>query len=549
MKVVIVGGVAGGAGTAARLRRNDESAEIVMLEKNGFISFANCGLPYYLGDVIKERSDLILMDPELFRSRFNTDVRVRHEVLSVNTKDKHVTVLNHITGETYTETYDKLVLAPGASPIKPPFPNMEKTQVFTLRNMEDTFRIKDYMTEQKPSDVTVVGGGYIGLEMAENMQNAGHRVHIIEAAPHVVATLDADMAALLHNRIRQAGVDLHLGRKVVSFEERAAVLDTGEKVPVDMTILSIGVRPETDFLAGSGVELGARGHILVDDMLRTSVEDVYALGDAVTVTNIVSGQKQGIALASPANKQARIAADVICGKNACYKGAQGTAIAQVFGWACGVSGVGEDRLKMDGVPCKKSITISASNASYYPGADEMFIKLVFNPESGLLYGAQVIGGKGVDKRTDVLAAAIRSRMTVFDLQELELAYAPPFSSAKDPVNMAGYAAGNIVEGTFKPVYAEEIEALGDGSVLVDVRTDAEYGAGAIGGAIHCRLETMRDHLDELPKDRELIIYCRVGLRGYIAQRILEQKGYRTRNLAGGYLFYDQYLRDKKHINL
>ena len=544
MKVVIIGGVAGGAGAAARLRRNDETAEIIMLERNGFISFANCGLPYYLGDVITERKNLVLMTPEHFRARFHVDVRVMHEVLSVDPQKKTVTVRNRLTDEQYTESYDKLIAAPGAGPIRPPFPGMDPQKVFTLRNLEDTFRIKDYMTAQKPCDVAIVGGGYIGLEMAENMVSAGHRVHIIEAASHVITTLDADMAHILHNRIRAAGVDLRLGEKVVGFRDGGVELGNGEIVPSDMTILSIGVRPETKFLQSSGIELGARGEILVDEQLRTSVPDVYALGDAVAVTNIVSGKKQTIALASPANKQARIVADVVCGKHAKYTGAQGTAIAKVFGAVVGVTGLGEDYLRAAGEACAKSITISASNASYYPGSEMMFVKLIFDPRSGRLFGAQIVGGKGVDKRTDVLAVAVRAKMSVFDLQELELAYAPPFSSAKDPVNMAGYAAGNIVEGTFRPIFAEELSKLDDTSVLVDVRTDAEFAKGHIPGAIHCELEKMLEQLDMLPKDKELVVYCRVGLRGYVAERLLEQKGYKVRNLAGGWLYYEQMMQDR-----
>ena len=505
MKVVIIGGVAGGAGAAARLRRNDENAQIIMLERNGFISFANCGLPYYLGDVITERKELVLMTPEHFHARFNVDVRVMHEVLSVDTAAKTVTVHNRLTDEQYTESYDKLIVAPGAGPIRPPFSGMDPAKVFTLRNLEDTFRIKDYMTAQKPCDVAIVGGGYIGLEMAENMVNAGHRVHIIEAASHVITTLDADMAHILHNRIRAAGVDLRLGEKVVGFQDGGVALESGEIVPSNMTILSIGVRPETKFLQSSGIALGARGEILVDEQLRTSAPDVFALGDAVAVTNIVSGKKQTIALASPANKQARIVADVVCGKPARYTGAQGTAIAKVFGAVVGVTGLGEDYLCANGTACAKSITISASNASYYPGADMMFVKLIFDPQTGRLFGGQIVGGKGVDKRTDVLAVAIRAKMNVFDLQELELAYAPPFSSAKDPVNMAGYAAGNIVEGTFRPFFAEALDGLDDSSVLVDVRTDEEFAQGHIPGAIHCELEKMRGQLDMLPKDKELII--------------------------------------------
>ena len=547
MKVLIVGGVAGGAGAAARLRRDDENAEIILMERGGFISFANCGLPYYIGSVIEERSHLLLQTPESFRTRFRVDVRVKTEVLSVDGASKQVLAKNLETGETYTERYDKLILSPGAKPIIPMLAGMEREGVFTLRCLEDAFAIKDFVETMHPNNAVVIGGGYIGLEMAENLKSAGMEVTIVERMPHVIATLDEDMAAELQNHIRARGIRLLLGAQAEGFEPDAVLLSDGSRVAADLVLLSVGVQPETAFLTGSGVQLGKRGEILVNSRLETSLPDVYAVGDAIAVKHIVSGKTQCIPLASPANKQARIVADIVAGKQALYSGAQGTAIAKVFQRTVAVTGCGEAQLQAEGIAYRKSITFSASNASYYPGGLPMTVKLLFTPNTGRLLGAQIVGGKGVDKRIDVLAVAIRHGMTVFDLQELELAYAPPFSSAKDPVNMAGYVAGNIVEGTSKPIYVEELRALPQSAFFLDVRTPEEFAQGTIGNACNLELDCLRARLAELPRDRELILFCRIGLRGYLAQCILEQNGFSTRNLIGGYQLYEQMLQNNSVI--
>ena len=445
MKAVIVGGVAGGAGAAARLRRKDETAQIIMLEKGEYISFANCGLPYYVGDVITQREELLLQTPESFNARFQVDVRVNNEVLSVDTGKKTVTVLNHKTGETYTESYDKLVLSPGASPIVPNMEIQHPEHVFTLRNIPDTFKIKDYLNSHNPRTAAVIGGGYIGLEMADNLCRLGLEVSVIEAASHVIASLDEDMSHELQNHLRSKGLDLHLGSMAQRIDRDQVILSDGREIPADMVILSIGVRPETGFLKDSGIALGSRGEILVDEYLQTNVPDVYAVGDAIGVKSFGTGADAIIPLAGPANKQARIVADNLCGAKKAYHGTQGTAIAKVFDMTAAVTGENETTLQRAGIAYRKTFTISPSHAGYYPGGSTMVVKLLYTPE-GKVLGAQIVGRDGVDKRMDVLASAIRAGMDVFDLQELELAYAPPFSSAKDPVNMAGYVAGNGVEG-------------------------------------------------------------------------------------------------------
>lgn len=538
MKILIVGGVAGGAGTAARLRRNDENAQIILFEKGEYISFANCGLPYYIGGAITEREALQLQTPEAFHARFNVDVRVQSEVLSVNSAEKAVTVKNHATGETYTESYDALVLSPGASPIRPPFEGIGKNHVFTLRNIPDTYAIYDHIAAAKPRTAAVIGAGFIGLEMAENLADRGIAVSVIEGADHVMAPLDGDMAHLVHNRIRAAGMGLHLGKKCAGFTENSVLLESGEAVPADMVILSIGVRPETAFLAGSGVELGARGEILVNEQLRTSVPDIYALGDAATVTNLVSGARQVIPLAGPANKQARIVADVICGKDAAYKGSIGTSVMKFFDMTVAAAGEKEESLRAAGTAYRKSCTVSASHAGYYPGGTQMFVKLLYSPE-GRVLGAQIVGGEGVDKRIDALAIAIRFGMTVYDLEEMELAYAPPFSSAKDPVNMAGFVAQNVLEGGVELFYAEDVDSLPEDAVKLDVRNPEELAElGEIPGFVNIPLNQLRQRLDEIDLTRPVYVTCQVGLRGYVAARILAQKGAKVYDLSGGYAFYN-----------
>ncbi len=536
MKVLIVGGVAGGAGTAARLRRNDETAEIIMFEKGQYISFANCGLPYYIGGVITEKQKLQLQTPESFHARFNVDVRVNNEVTAVDTAEKKLTVKNTQTGEEYAESYDVLVLSPGASPVRPPIKGMEKAKVFTLRNIPDTYAIKDYVDSAKPRTAAVIGGGFIGVEMAENLHEAGVEVSIIEAQSHIMANLDEDMTHDLHNHIRSKGVRLCLNAMAAEFTESSVILANGASIPADMIILSVGVAPETRFLAGSGIELGRRGEILVDETLRTNIPDVYAVGDAISVRDIVTGQPAMIPLASPANRQARLVADIIAGKNRVYTGAQGTSIAKIFDMSAASTGASEKALKNAGIPYRKSYTFSASHAGYYPGGTSMQVKLLYTPE-GKVLGGQITGYDGVDKRIDQIATAVRHGFSVYDLQELELAYAPPFSSAKDPVNMAGYAASNVVEGSFKPFYVEDLDTLPADAQLVDVRTPGEYAGGTIGRAVNIPLDELRARIGELDASKKVYIFCQVGLRGYLAQRIAEQHGLDTLNLSGGYRLY------------
>ncbi len=459
MKVMIIGGVAGGAGTAARLRRNDENAQIIMIEKGPYISFANCGLPYFIGGEITDEDELQLQTPESFHDRFNVDVRILSEAIKIKPDQKTVAIKNRCTDETYIETYDVLVLSPGARPVSPPIEGADLDHVMTLRTIPDTLQIQHFIETRKPQKAVVIGSGYIGVEMAENLCKAGLDVDMIEAQNHVIAPLDAEMASFLHAGIRQQGIGLHLNSQVTAIRPDQVVLNDGRQIQADLVLMSIGVKPETDFLKSSGIELGQRGELIVDDQMKTNQPDVYGLGDAAATKNIVTGTTRVIPLASPANRQARITADVICGKSVRYQGAQGTAIARVFGQTAATTGESESTLLRQGIPFRKSYTFSNSNAGYYPGSETMAIKLLFD-NIGRMLGASIVGGKGVDKRIDVLAAALRSGLTVWDLQDLELAYAPPYSSAKDPVNMAGYVAGNILDKMMHPFYAEDISGFG-----------------------------------------------------------------------------------------
>lgn len=543
MKVVIIGGVAGGAGTAARLRRNDETAKIIMLERGAYISYANCGLPYYVGGVITDKNALQLQTPERFHQRFNVDVRTENEVISVNAEKKTVTV-KHGT-ETYEESYDKLVLSPGAAPIRPHLPGMEKNHVFTLRNIPDTYAIHEFVTENKPETCAVIGAGFIGLEMAENLAEQGIKVSVVEGAAHVMPPIDMDMAHQVHNYIRAQGMDLYLGQTCTAMDEGGVILSNGTKVPADMVILSIGVRPDTGFLTDSGIELGARGEILVNEYMETSAADVYALGDAVSVSHVVSGKKVLIPLASPANKQGRIVGDNLCGRKIAYKGSQGTSIMKFFGMTVAVTGEKEESLKAQGRPYQKVITTSASQAGYYPGGEMMTVKTIFDPETGRILGAQIVGGiKGVDKRIDDMANAVRFGMTCYDLQEMELSYAPPFSSAKDPVNMAGYVVSNVIEGHMRPYAMEDLDKIPAEAIRLDVRTPEECAGGMMPGFINIPLDNLRERLGELDLSKDIYITCQIGLRGYLAQRILAQNGADTWNISGGYRFYDMMAKDK-----
>lgn len=542
MKVVIVGGVAGGAGTAARLRRNEEKAEIIMLERGEYISYANCGLPYYVGGVITDKGALQLQTPQHFHDRFRVDVRTGSEVTAVNIEEKTVTVKHG--DEIYQESYDKLVLSPGAGPVRPPIPGMEENHVFTLRNIPDTYAIHDFVKEQKPASCAVIGAGFIGLEMAENLAEQGIRVSVVEGAAHVMPPIDMDMAHEVHNYIRARGIRLYLGQTCTAMDKDGVILSDKSRVEADMVILSIGVRPDTGFLKDSGIELGQRGEILVNEYMETSAEDVYALGDAVSVKHVVSGQKVLIPLASPANKQGRIVGDNLCGKRVPYKGSQGTSIMKFFGLTVAVTGEKEESLTAKGRAFGKVITTSASQAGYYPGGEMMTVKTLFEPDTGVILGAQIVGGKGVDKRIDDLANAVRFRLTAYDLQEMELAYAPPFSSAKDPVNMAGYVIGNVMEGLMKPFYVEDLEAIPEDAIRLDVRTEKETQEGMIPGFVNIPLDSLRERIGELDLSKEIYITCQIGLRGYLAQRILDQMGARTWNLSGGYRFYEMREKDR-----
>lgn len=541
-KVVIVGGVAGGASTAARLRRMDENAKIIMLERGEHISFANCGLPYHIGEVITEREKLLVQTPEKMGKRFNIDIRTFNEAVSINRDKKIIKIKNHQTGETYEENYDVLVLSPGANPIKPPIPGIDNEKIFTLRNIPDTDAIKSYVDNKKPKNAIVIGGGFIGIEMAENLHHRGLDVTLVELADQVLGPIDFEMAAIVHEHIRSKNVNLIVKDGVKAFADQGnqveVTLQSGTKFNTDLVIMAIGVRPDTKLSESCDLKIGERGGIKVNEYMQTSDPSIYAIGDAIEVNDFVTGKNALIPLAGPANKQGRIVANNIVGKKEKFRGTQGTAIVKAFDLTVASTGANEKTLKREGIEYIASITHSGSHAGYYPGAIPMALKILFTPE-GKLLGAQSVGYVGVDKRIDVLATCIRFGKTIDDLQELELSYAPPFSSAKDPANMAGFAADNILNGTTDIIQWHEIENLDpEKSVLVDVRTPLEWDMGYIEGAINIPVDDLRGRLNELPKDKEIIIYCQVGLRGYIATRILKQHGFtEVRNLTGGYRTY------------
>ncbi len=551
-KVLIVGGVAGGASTAARLRRVDEKVEIIMFEKGQYISFANCGLPYYIGGEIKERRNLLVQTAQAMRARFNVDVRELSEVIGIDRQRKVAVVRNLKEEVTYEESYDVLVLSPGAAPVKPPIPGIENPNIYTLRDIPDTDSIKGFLNEKQPKSAVVVGGGFIGLEMAENLHKAGLTVDIVEALDQVMAPIDYDMAAIVHNHIRSKGCGLHLKDGVKAFEpegdKTVVVLQSGKRIPADMIILSIGVKPNNRLAKEAELSIGITGGIKVNEYLQTSDPNIYALGDAIEVTDYISGNPALIPLAGPANKQGRIVANNIAGRKEEYKGTQGTAIAKVFDLAAASTGINEKNLKKLGKEPGKdyitTITHSASHAGYYPGGSMMAIKAIYTP-GGRLLGAQIVGRDGVDKRIDYIAIAVRHKMTVHDLQEFELAYAPPFSSAKDPVNMAGYVGSNVLNGDTRVAYWDEaMNADMSKTFLLDVREPFEYSSGHIPNAVNIPLDQIRLRLHELPRDREIIVNCRVGLRSYIGTRILVQNGFENvRNLSGGYITYSEIERD------
>ncbi|MHC5001037.1 MAG: FAD-dependent oxidoreductase [Planctomycetota bacterium] len=537
-RVLIVGGVAGGASAATRLRRLDETAEIIMFERGEHISFANCGLPYHIGGAITERDRLLVQTPEKMHQRYNIDVRTQCEVIAIDPAAKQVSVRDLKKDRRYTESYDALILSPGAEPVRPPIPGADSSRVFTLRNIPDMDAIKKVVDENNDKHAVVIGGGYIGLEMAEALIDRGVKVSLVELASQVMGTVDAEMAAPLHQELALHGVDLYLNTSVKEMKPQETGLDVylsnGDLLKTNMVIMAIGVRPETKLAAEAGLAVGQRGGIQVNEKMQTSNASIYALGDAVEVTDFVGDFQTLIPLAGPANRQGRIAADNICGVESSYKNTQGTAICKVFNLAVGTTGMNEKNLKRAGLAYEKVYVHPASHASYYPGAVPISLKLLFDPEDGKIFGAQAVGADGMDKRIDVIAVAIRAGLTVQDLKDLELTYAPPYGSAKDPVNYAGFVASNVISGDMPICHAQDALAPADNQLLLDVRTAAEVQAGTIAGAVNIPVDDLRNRLNELPKDKELLAFCQVGLRGYLATRILLQNGFNCRNLSGGY---------------
>jgi len=539
-KIIIVGGVAGGATAAARLRRIDETSHIVVFEKGEHISFANCGLPYYIGGTIQDRNKLLVQTVEGMSQKFNLDIRNLTKVISIHRDEQTVTVQKVATGEEYTESYDQLILSPGARPIVPPIPGLNETNnVFTLRNIPDTDKIKAWVDDKMPKKAVIVGGGFIGLEMAENLHDRGIDVTIVEMADQVMAPIDYEMASIVHDHLRsKARLILNDGVKSFSENGKKIVLQSGQELESDITILSIGVRPENELAVSANLPVGERGGIIVDETLRTADPNIFAIGDAIEVKDYNQQTPTMVPLAWSANRQGRIVADNIYGKNIKYKGTLGTSIAKVFDLTVAATGNNEKTLKKLGVPYQAIHVHPASHAGYYPGGFPVSLKLTFNPENGAIYGAQGVGINGVDKRIDVIATAIKGELTVYDLPELELAYAPPYSSAKDPVNMLGYVASNVADGELNIVHHDEIDDIvADGGYLVDVRDPMEVEMGSIPGSVNIPLDTLRDRLDELPTEQPIYITCQVGLRGYLATRILEQNGFQPINLSGGYKTY------------
>ena len=551
MKVVIIGGVAGGATAAARLRRLDEQAEIIILERSGYISYANCGLPYYIGGEITDREALTLQTPASFWARFRIEVRVHNEVTAIHPERKNVTVRRLDDGVVYEEAYDKLILSPGAKPVRPALPGINDSRIFTLRNVEDTFAIHAFIEQNAPRRAVVAGGGFIGLEMAENLTQQGIETTIVERMEQVMAPLDSDMACSVHAYLREKGVNLRLGETVAGFTSNEAGLrvrlESGDSVSADFVILALGVAPDTALARAAGLALGVRGSIAVNDRMQTSDQDIYAVGDAVESVHFVSGEKTLAALAGPANKQGRIAADQICGRESRYHGVQGSSVLKLFDMTVAATGLNEAAARAAGIAFDKTGTFSASHATYYPGATNMTVKTLFSPETGRLFGAQIVGFEGVDKRIDVLAAAVRMGMTGEALTELELSYAPPYSSAKDPVNMAGYVIENVRSGLVRQYHWHDVEALPrDGSViLLDTRTPAEYGRGHIEGAVNLPLDELRERLPELERGKPIYVNCHSGLRSYLACRILMQNGFECYNLSGGYRFYQIVIHERE----
>ena len=550
MKVVIVGGVAGGATAAARIRRLDEQAEIVVFERSGYISYANCGLPYYIGGVITDPEELTLQTPESFFSRFRVNMKIRHDVTAIHPDRKTVSVIDLETGVKFEESYDKLLLSPGAKPTQPRLPGVGIGKLFTLRTVEDSFRIKDYINKNNPKSAVLAGGGFISLELAENLRELGMEVTIVQRPKQLMNPFDPDMAAFIHGEVRKHGVKLALGHTVEGFEEKDGGVDVllKDEAPLhaDMVVLAIGVSPDTGLAKDAGLELGIRGSIVVNDRMETSVPDIYAVGDAVQVKHFVTGQDALIALAGPANKQGRIAADNICGGNSRYSGSQGSSVVKVFDITAAATGVNETNARKAGLDVEAVVLSPMSHAGYYPGGKVMTMKVVFEKETFRLLGAQIVGYEGIDKRIDVLATAIRAGLKATQLKELELAYAPPYSSAKDPVNMAGFMIENIANGVLKQWHLEDVDKLPrDGSVtLLDTRTVGEYAGGHIDGFTNIPVDQLRERLGELDKSKPVYVICQSGLRSYIACRILTGNGFECYNFSGGFRFYDAVMHDR-----
>lgn len=555
MKVVIVGGVAGGATAAARIRRLDEQAQIVVFEKSHYVSYANCGLPYYIGGVIDDPAELTLQTPESFFSRFRVEMRVRHEVTAIHPERKTVSVTELESGRTFEESYDKLLLSPGARPTQPRLPGVGIEKVFILRTVEDTFRIKAYIEKYHPKSAVLAGGGFISLELAENLRGQGMEVTIVQRPKQLMNPFDPDMASFIHAEMRKHGVRLALGHTVEGFEEKAGGVDVllKDEAPLhaDMVILAIGVTPDTQLAKDAGLALGLKGSIVVNDRMETSEPDIYAVGDAVQVKHYVTGQDAVIALAGPANKQGRIAADNICGGDSRYPGSQGSSIIKVFDITAAVTGLNETNARKAGIDADKVILSPMSHAGYYPGGRLMTMKVVFEKGTYRLLGAQIVGYEGVDKRIDVLATAIHAGLSAVQLKELDLAYAPPYSSAKDPVNMAGFMVGNIAEGMLRQFHVEDVPALPvDGSVtLLDTRTEEEYRQGHIAGFRNIPVDELRKRMDEIEPGKPVYVICQSGLRSYIAYRILAGNGFDCYNFSGGFRFYDTVVNERRLIEV
>ena len=552
MKVVIVGGVAGGATAATRLRRLDEHAQITVFERSGYISYANCGLPYYIGGVIEDKEELTLQTPESIGKRFRIDMKVHHEVTDINAVKKTVTVHNLDTGKVYEESYDKLILSPGAKPVMPNLPGIENEKIFTLRTVEDTLKIRSFVEEKKPKTAVMVGGGFIGLEVAENLCDLGVKVTVVQRPKQLMNTLDYDMATLVHNKLRSKGISLKLGGDVIGFDEKEdlqVLLKDDEPIPTDMVLMAIGVSPETTFAKKAGLELGIKGAIVVNDKMETSVPDIYAVGDAVQVKHTVTGNYAVISLAGPANKQGRIVADNICGLDSHYKGSMGSSVIKLFDMTVASTGLTEKAAKDAGIEYERIVLSPASHAGYYPGAKVMTMKVVYEKSTLKILGAQIVGYDGVDKRLDVIATAISAGMKATELKDLDLAYAPPYSSAKDPVNMAGFMIENIESGIVKQFHFDELDKLPkDGSVtLLDTRTQSEYARGHVDGFINIPVNDLRENIDKLDKSKPVYVMCQSGLRSYISCRILAGEGFDGYNFSGGYRFYENVKRDTNLI--